>query len=293
VLAIPSTWALLASSGALNAPPRILRASSGIVAGLTLFAPWFAEPDMPLLRAVCAAGSVLALFRNLDVYRDPRPWRVSQRILHLVALIDTRRVRLVEPRVDWASLGRAALFGVVSALAVGYMLVLGKPSSVAGYSLRWLAGAFFTYCSLEAFTALLTAGCRLFGAGLPRLHADPILAATLSEFWGKRWNLIVHQLLRDHCFRPLAARFGVTAAVFGTFCVSGLAHAWLVVAGSGFKLALSMGSFFLVQGALVLLEQRLVVRRWWRPLQHVWTVTMVLLPAPLLEEPLLTLLLGP
>jgi hypothetical protein len=80
-------------------------------------------------------------------------------------------------------------------------------------------------------------------------------------------------------------------AVFATFTASALLHAWLLLAAGGYVLALSIASFFVIQGALVLVEQRARVRRWPVWLQRAWTGLAILLPLPLLLEPLIALVL--
>src|SRR5260370_3425392 len=56
------------------------------------------------------------------------------------------------------------------------------------------------------------------------IMSKPILSKTLSEFWGKRWNLGFRQLAHDLIFRPLHKRTGVAAAGLLVFFASGLIH---------------------------------------------------------------------
>ena len=119
------------------------------------------------------------------------------------------------------------------------------------------------------------------------MHADPILSKTLSEFWSERWNLSIHRLLYEHTFLPLARRAGVLAGVLGAFAASACLHFWFAVAAAGWAMALSIGAFFLLQGVLVIVERRIGVRRWHPLAQRAWTVGSVLVPLPLLLEPVL------
>jgi Membrane bound O-acyl transferase family len=61
------------------------------------------------------------------------------------------------------------------------------------------------------------------------IDAQPIMSAplhshSLSEFWGKRWNLGFRQLAHDLIFAPLHSRLGVGGAGLLVFVVSGLIH---------------------------------------------------------------------
>lgn len=206
ILALPATFAICAASGALNAPPRSRRALCVAVATLTLLAPWLPSPEAPIVRFSCAGGTALAVFRNLDLYRDRRTWSICQRAIHLIGVFDSRRVKYCPAHFARSSWSRAGLFGAATAMTGWVLVHVGAPSGVMDYALRWACGAVWTYASIEMLTAISRATCAVLGVELPRLHDDPILSRTLSEFWGRRWNLSVHCMLHDHCFRPLAQR---------------------------------------------------------------------------------------
>jgi alginate O-acetyltransferase complex protein AlgI len=52
----------------------------------------------------------------------------------------------------------------------------------------------------------------------------PLLATSLSEFWGRRWNLAFRDLVHAYLFRPLAPRIGATYAMLAVFLASGIMH---------------------------------------------------------------------
>jgi D-alanyl-lipoteichoic acid acyltransferase DltB (MBOAT superfamily) len=82
----------------------------------------------------------------------------------------------------------------------------------------------------------------------------PILSKTLSEFWGKRWNLGFRQLAHDFIFRPLHKRTGVAAAGLLVFAASGLIHDLVISlpARGGYDLPTG---YFMLQGLGVTLER--------------------------------------
>jgi len=92
------------------------------------------------------------------------------------------------------------------------------------------------------------------------IMAKPIVSKTLSEFWGKRWNLGFRQLAHDLIFHPLHKRIGVNAASLLVFLVSGLIHDLVISlpARSGYGLPTA---YFLLQGVGVSLERSTVGRR--------------------------------
>jgi hypothetical protein len=84
--------------------------------------------------------------------------------------------------------------------------------------------------------------------------AHHVRSASLSEFWGQRWNLGFRQLAHDMIFRPLHRGLGVGGAGFLVFVVSGLIHDFVISlpAGAGYGLP---SAYFVIQGAGVALER--------------------------------------
>ena len=84
--------------------------------------------------------------------------------------------------------------------------------------------------------------------------SKPILSKSLSEFWGKRWNLGFRQLAHDLIFRPLHKHTGVAAAGMLVFVASGLIHDLVISmpARGGYGLPTA---YFMLQGLGVTLER--------------------------------------
>jgi len=50
-----------------------------------------------------------------------------------------------------------------------------------------------------------------------------------SDFWGRRWNLLIHKCLKGAIYKPIRSVGGNHAtAVFGAFIASGLFHEWVL-----------------------------------------------------------------
>jgi Membrane bound O-acyl transferase family len=96
------------------------------------------------------------------------------------------------------------------------------------------------------------------------IHAAPIMqrplaSQSLSEFWGKRWNLGFRKLSHALVFRPLQKRFGTAAGTLGAFLASGLIHDLVisVPARAGYGLPTA---YFVLQALGALAERSRVGR---------------------------------
>jgi hypothetical protein len=118
---------------------------------------------------------------------------------------------------------------------------------------------------------------------------NPIFASqSPSDFWGRRWNLLIHRCLKNGIYKPVRAVFDghPILAVLSTFMASGLFHEWLLPtvfwnypSTHGITIM-----FFLWQAALVILEG--LVGLWFAQLvptlpKAVRTVLVVLMGLPL------------
>ncbi|HTF42822.1 MAG TPA: MBOAT family protein [Terriglobales bacterium] len=92
------------------------------------------------------------------------------------------------------------------------------------------------------------------------IMSRPLHAKTLSEFWGKRWNLGFRQLAHDFLFRPLHKRIGVAAAGLLVFLASGLIHDLVISLPARGGYGLPTG-YFVLQGLGVTLERSAWGRR--------------------------------
>lgn len=116
---------------------------------------------------------------------------------------------------------------------------------------------------------------RAVGVDAAPLFRAPLLATSLSEFWGRRWNLAFSEMIALAVSRPVSARFGRTTGVLAAFAFSAIAHelAISVPARGGYG---GPSLYFLLHGGLVVLERRLG----WSG--RAWTLGWLLVPLPLL-----------
>ena len=88
----------------------------------------------------------------------------------------------------------------------------------------------------------------------------PASATSLSEFWGKRWNLGFRQLTHGIVFEPLRKRAGTALALLAAFVASGVIHDFVISFPARGGYGLPTG-YFLLQGIGVLFERSGLGRR--------------------------------
>ncbi len=121
-----------------------------------------------------------------------------------------------------------------------------------------LAGCVFLF-HFGAFH-LLSLAWRTGGVDAQPIMRAPILAMSLTEFWGARWNVAFHQLAHEMAFRPLRRTLGYPLAILAVFGLSGVIHEAVisVPANGGYGLPTA---YFLLQGLGVLWERSGFARR--------------------------------
>mmetsp|Transcript_31208 Transcript_31208/g.57023 ORF Transcript_31208/g.57023 Transcript_31208/m.57023 type:complete len:439 (+) Transcript_31208:64-1380(+) len=192
------------------------------------------------------------------------------------------------------SLGRATGFSPFLGCAV-------DPLSLSFFGLPWslpaiYLQALYVYCMLTQAMIMHRAPLALCGIATREPMRAPMWRSTsIRDYWGRRWNLIVHHLMKRTFFTPFAKRHARVWRHCGgllAFITSGLfhEHMWAAVNWGHFDtytpgLAVA---FFLVQYTLCAVEVALEPTRlgqwaatWPRPLKTVATTAAVLPWGPL------------
>ena len=101
---------------------------------------------------------------------------------------------------------------------------------------------------------------RALGVDATPLFRAPLLATSLDEFWGKRWNLAFSEMTARAVYRPVGGWLGRKTGLVAAFGFSGLLHelAISVPVQRGYGLPLL---YFLLHGLLMLVEKGLLARR--------------------------------
>jgi len=173
------------------------------------------------------------------------------------------------------------------------------------YANSALQALLFQLCLATYFEALMFAFALLTGCAASPCMDNPLLAsASPMDFWGRRWNTLIHQVLKNGVYKPLRqAGAGRNAAVLATFLASGLFHEWILwlvfaLGSRGAPLPMGYGGslvFFVWQALLIGLELAVggtalvqsASRRLPTPLRTALVVAAGILPAHFFLEPYL------
>lgn len=143
---------------------------------------------------------------------------------------------------------------------------------------------------------LLSCAWRTAGVDAKPLMNWPVRSASLSEFWGKRWNTAFRDLTHRFLFAQLARRFGPRGGLAAGFLFSGVVHDAVisVPAGGGYGLPTL---YFTAQGLGMLAERSKAGRRHGLGRDAVgWTFTALVVAGPalaLFHEPFVTRIVLP
>ncbi|MFO0936855.1 MAG: MBOAT family protein [Gemmataceae bacterium] len=110
----------------------------------------------------------------------------------------------------------------------------------------------------------------------------PILSTSLTDFWGKRWNLAFRDLTYRYLFHPCVKWFGAVGRMSFGFFASGLIHELVITIPAGGCYGLPT-LYFLIQLFGVFLERS----TWAQPVRgRVFTALFLIVPAICLFPPL-------
>ena len=268
--------------------PRVAALILGLVA---LLSPFVLPTGWVFPRFVALLFGVLIFARIHDLLRRPSELSFGRRVWFMLAFVDVRRAKQVPPGLDRRELVwllAHALVIVASSLAV--FALAPRLDGASHWLLRWGAGVPLCYAIIEFVQAAMLLVYRALGLELPRINDFPILSTTLVEFWGRRWNRVVAQWLRDYFFYPLARRKHATLGVCAAFGVSTLVHFWVSWVPLGLWAGISMASYFVVHAIGLLLERALRVAGWPPAARRLWTGVWIFGASPLFVEPALRII---
>jgi alginate O-acetyltransferase complex protein AlgI len=169
------------------------------------------------------------------------------------AFLDSERGASRPPRSEWLWACAKTVFGVV-------LLWVVVPHLPADFLAGWvgmLGLVLLLHFGIFEFLALIW---RFVGIDAQLIMHSPILATSLSDFWGRRWNIGFRQLTYDFIFRPLRPGTSAAFASLMGFLASGLIHDLVISfpARGGYGLPTA---YFLLQAYGVLLERSTLGRR--------------------------------
>ncbi|WP_165698957.1 wax synthase family protein [Bremerella volcania] len=175
--------------------------------------------------------------------------------MDIEAFLDRRRDVVPPTLGEWLfapakmGCGFVLLYGAVPRLSPDHVLVVG-----------WVGMIGLIFVLHFGLFHLLSCWWRSRGVDAKPLMDWPILATSLGEFWGRRWNRAFRDLTFRYLFRPLTQRFGAAWGLMAGFLMSGLVHDVVISipAGSGYG---GPTLFFVVQGIGMLAERSSLGRK--------------------------------
>lgn len=127
----------------------------------------------------------------------------------------------------------------------------------------WFFYCLHIYFALELVLAMVAALARgLIGVELEPQFDEPYLATSLQDFWGRRWNLMVSNILRPTIYEPVRSistsligkKWSPLPAVVATFLVSGLMHELVFYNIGRLKPTGEVMCYFLLHGVCLAVE---------------------------------------
>ncbi|MDX9992073.1 MAG: MBOAT family O-acyltransferase [Anaerolineales bacterium] len=164
---------------------------------------------------------------------------------------------------------------IANQLAIFVDAAFNQPTANLEPRFAWLAllaYALQIYFDFSGYTDMALGLAEMVGIKLPENFNLPYMAESISDFW-RRWHISLANWFREYVFFPFERRrlpfFGQQINILIVFALTGLWH--------GFKPTfLAWG---LLHGLAIALESR-GFGRWlksaWRPLRHLYTLTIVL-----------------
>jgi Membrane bound O-acyl transferase family len=158
--------------------------------------------------------------------------------------------------------GREWILAAVK-VAFGLGLLIWVVPGAASYSLfaaGWIGISALCVVLHFGLFDLLSLAWRQAGIKAIAIMNAPSRAVSLSEFWGRRWNLAFRDLAHAFVFRPLVGTWGPTTATIAVFVVSGVIHD-LVISGAARAGFGEPTLYFLIQAACLFIERSRLGRR--------------------------------
>jgi hypothetical protein len=254
--------------------PRVLL----VVAALLSLLPF----AVPLPHTIFRFGLfiiVWAVFLKVVQYvtRDERPPGAVDfvQFLTVLAVADWQAPR----RSNRGRAARVAATGLLQIGTLGAAFVLLPGLAIRGTVITVVSTELLLYLALAGMTNVVASLLDLRGVPYRRPFDSPLLARSVAEFWGRRWNSWARHIFHRFVFLPMGGRRRPWLGTMSAFVASGLLHEALVAAATlqagGWMLA-----FFTLQGLAVITSSAVPGRRMARRAPVVsWALTITFLLA--------------
>jgi hypothetical protein len=231
---------------------------------------------VPHLGACHGAASCMVIIRAFEFYTNQnafKNWRRWRRTVFISAWgwHDARDAKYVGPGKWQPEFIRMAIWSSRMFACAAFLFFWGKPpyrtqplvfnqDTTWYFFVRWAVGFWLLlswFNSMDSFARTL----HLWADGheLRHISEDPWGARTLKDFWGRRWNVPVQDLLMKGVFVPIRGLRWLPGrkliAKLMVFVASGLCHTYAISCGGlPWTHLTAMFLFFMVQIPLIYLE---------------------------------------
>ncbi|KAK1381901.1 Acyl-CoA sterol acyl transferase 1 [Heracleum sosnowskyi] len=151
-------------------------------------------------------------------------------------------------------------------LVLGFLIKLYDYKELLHTNFILLVYSIHMYLGLELLLAMFANLARiLMQVELEPQFNEPYLATSLQDFWGKRWNLMVSNILKPTVFEPtrsistglVGRKLAVFPGLLATFFVSGLMHELVFYNYGRQRTRWEVLWFFLIHGLSLCIEMGL------------------------------------
>ncbi|KAF5192293.1 Acyl-coa--sterol o-acyltransferase [Thalictrum thalictroides] len=179
----------------------------------------------------------------------------------------------------------------VKVLVIGLLCVIYEHKQYLHSKFMLAYYCCFMYLGLELVLAIVAALAKRFvGLEFEPQFNEPYLATSLQDFWGRRWNLMVSNILKPTVYdlvkqvsmKMLGNKLATSLAVFSTFVASGLIHEMIYYYLLRETPTWEVTCFFILHGILVVLEilvKKAMKDRWRLHPVVSWAYTVFILMA--------------
>jgi hypothetical protein len=253
--------------------PRLLCGVA--LAGCAL--PFFISTSAPLVRSVMAVFTTISLIKALQFAAGHvRPQGRVDFMLYMLTLGPLVRWETPlrpDPRGALRTFGTAAL-----QLGLASLLVLAVMQLDSSNPVQLVTSQIGLYLVVAGLCNLNAVKLSLRGLDRDDVFDNPLASRSPAEFWGRRWNTYVRDLLHRYVFLPVGGRRHPLRGILTVFAVSGIYHELVFDLGT-LKFNGGMLGFFMLQGGLVAgTTQSRSVRRFVREAPVLaWCLTTILM----------------
>src|SRR5262249_42433303 len=142
------------------------------VALASMLTPWLLPASPPFVRGTFALVAFTWVMRIVDLTHMEGP--LPRRVLHLLSIVDSRRLVPARARFDGPALGQGLAWVALAAAGLRGLVASSHQQGAAFWIARWASGAVLVYAAVAALYRLLVAGYGALGFDVPPLHLAPI-----------------------------------------------------------------------------------------------------------------------